>query len=74
MRHGSFNAFALADKPEDMAGYLRSTLNHCLSEALLSYSLLDKGIFDSIIQNVLKDSCVNIQTQIINRYQNSEGA
>ncbi len=74
MRHGSFNAFALADKPDDMAGYLRSTLNHCLSEALLSYSLLDKGVFDSIIQNVLKDSCVNIQTQIINRYQNSEGA
>lgn len=72
VRHQRFNAFALGKQHDDMPGYLTATLNHCLSEALLSYGLLEKGIFDSIILNVLKSSCVNIQTQIIERYQKSE--
>ena len=73
VRHGRFNAFALADYGDQLAQQVTMTLNHCLSEALLSYGLLDKGIFDSIILNVLKSACVNIQTDIVKRYQNSEG-
>ncbi len=69
IRHGNFNAFALGDKRGDIAGYLIPTLNHCLSEALLSYGLLEKGIFDSIIMNVLTSSCVNIQHEIADKYQ-----
>ena len=72
VKHHSFNAFALNKKREDMPQYLTATLNHCLSEALLSYGLLEKGRFDSIILNVLKSSCVSIQTEIIKRYQNNE--
>ena len=72
VKHGNFNAFALGGRREDIADYLIPTLNHCLSEALLSYGLLEKGIFDSIILNVLKYSCVNIQNEIANRYQNCE--
>ena len=67
-KHGAFNAFALADNRDDIAGYLLPTLNHALSEALLSYGLLEKGRFDSIIMNVLTCSCVNIQKEIVNKY------
>ena len=47
-------------------------LNHALSETLLSYGLLDKGRFDSIIMNVLKVSCVNIQNTIADKYNDKQ--
>ena len=71
-KHGNFNAFALAKNEENIADYLIPTLNHCLSEALLSYGLLEKGIFDSIILNVLTVSCVGIQNDIAARYRSAE--
>jgi hypothetical protein len=72
IKHGSFNAFALANTDESIADRLIPTLNHCLSEALLSYSLMEKGIFDSIIMNVLTFSCVSIQNQIADKYKNTD--
>lgn len=59
----NFNPFLLSDNAD--TAYIESTLNHALSEALLSYGLLEKGRYDSIIQNVLCYSCVNIQKRII---------
>lgn len=70
-KHGNFNAFALTDYQDNIADYLIPTLNHCLSEALLSYGLLEKGVFDSIIMNVLTFSCVSIQNQIAEKYKKS---
>ena len=66
-KHHNFNPFLLDDK-EDLAAYMEANLNHALSDALLSYGLLDKGRYDSIIQNVLCVSCVNIQKKIISKY------
>ena len=43
-------------------------LNHALSEALLSYGLLTPGRYDPIILNVLKLSCVQLQTKILDQY------
>lgn len=45
------------------------SLNHALSETLLSYGLLDRGRYEPIIMNVLKVSCVNIQNTIADKYQ-----
>lgn len=70
-RHHRFNAFALKSFEGNIADYLTPTLNHCLSEALLSYGLLEKGRFDCIIMNVLTSSCVSIQKQIAEKYQNT---
>ena len=70
VKHGSFNPFALSDHGDHIADYLTPTLNHCLSESLLSYKLLDEGLFDSIIMNVLTSSCVNIQKEIISKDEN----
>lgn len=42
-------------------------LNHALSEALLSYGLLDSGRYDPIIQNVLKSSCLQIQVKVLDK-------
>ena len=72
VKHGSFNAFTLVRYEGDPVDYLIPTLNHCLSEALLSYRLLDKGIFDSIIMNVLTVSCVGIQNEIVKKYQSKD--
>ena len=60
--------------PEEkaLAPYLRATLNHALSEALLSYGLLEKGRFDRIILNVLQSSCVSIQKNIISQLNPDE--
>lgn len=69
LKHRNFNAFALNGFDGDIADRLIPTLNHCLSEALLSYGLLDKGVFDGIIMNVLTCSCVNIQNEIVKKYQ-----
>lgn len=69
IKHGNFNPFALNNADENPGERLIPTLNHCLSEALLSYGLLDKGRFDSIIMNVLTFSCVSIQNQIADKYK-----
>lgn len=66
-KHHNFNPFILSSiNADDLPSHMKATLNHALSEALLSYGLLDKGRYDSIIQNVLCISCVNIQNKIIN--------
>ena len=62
-KHHNFNPFLLSDTAD--AAYIEATLNHALSEALLSYGLLKNGRFDGIIKNVLCVSCVNIQKKII---------
>ena len=68
-KHHGFNPFLLRLTPSDnLPQYIEASLNHALSEALLSYGLLDKGRFDSIIRNVLCVSCVKIQNQIIERF------
>ena len=65
----NFNPFLLTSfNLNDLSSYMEASLNHALSEALLSYGLLEKGRFDSIIQNVLTISCVNIQNKIISKY------
>ncbi len=69
-RH-NFNPFLL-DHRVDLPAYMQANLNHALSDALLSYGLLDKCRYDSIIRNVLCVSCVNIQTKIISKYSDAK--
>ena len=73
-KHHGFNPFLLSGMPEEeaLAPYLQATLNHALSEALLSYGLLEKGRFDRIILNVLQSSCVSIQKNIISQLNPDE--
>lgn len=72
-RRHSFNPFTLKElSGEELTEYMKASLNHALSEALLSYGLLDKGRFDGVIRNVLHISCVNIQDQIISRYTDKQ--
>ena len=63
-KHYRFNPFLLT-YTDNLSEYFAATLNHALSEALLSYGLYDSGRFDGIIRNVLEISCVNIQNKII---------
>ena len=65
----NFNPFLLKQS-DTSAPDIEGALNHALSEALLSYGLLEKGRFDSIIQNVLRVSCVNIQSEILKTRSN----
>lgn len=68
-KHGNFNPFLLNEALDmkELTDRMKASLNHALSEALLSYSLLDKGRFDPLIMNVLQYSCVITQDQIINK-------
>ena len=69
VRRGNFNPFALISKDgADISAAMLPALNHALSEALLSYGLLDKGCFDPIIKNVLMISCPNVQKQVLSKY------
>ena len=72
VKKGLFNPYikAVGDNT-DIASIMRPTLNHALSEALLSYGLLDKGRYDSIVLNVLNNSCVNIQNKILSKYKDN---
>ena len=68
LKHDSFNPLkTLVSEPGELKAVVIPMLNHALSEALLSYGLLDPGYYDSIILNVLKSSCVNIQNTIADR-------
>ena len=72
-KNGGFNPYLLpqtTDEPLDR--YIEHSLNNALSEALLSYGLLEKGRFDPIILNVLQVSCVKIQNEILNRFRQTE--
>ena len=72
-KHGSFNPYLLPlQTDEPLADYIEHSLNNALSEALLSYGLLDKGRFDPLINNVLCVSCVNIQNNILERYRQED--
>lgn len=66
--HHNFNPFLLPNT-DDSVENIRGNLNHALSEALLSYGLYEKGRYDSIINNVLCVSCVNIQNKILSGFQ-----
>lgn len=70
-KHHNFNPFLLKER-DDLVAYMEANLNHALSDALLSYGLLDKGRYDSIIRNVLYISCVDIQTKIISRFADAD--
>ena len=65
-----FNPFLLTDT-DDLYAYMEGSLNHALSEALLSYGLYEKGRYDGIIQNVLCVSCVNIQSKILSDFHST---
>ena len=67
-KHHNFNPFLLSNT-DDSVENIRGNLNHALSEALLSYGLYEKGRYDSIINNVLCVSCVNIQNKILSGFQ-----
>ena len=69
LKSKSFNPFINCIKDiDDVAQTIRPMLNHALSEALLSYGLLDKGRFDPIIMNVLTISCVQVQNSVLEKY------
>ncbi len=73
VRRHNFNPFLLSEHPEDeLAQYMEQTLNNALSEALLSYGLLETGRFDPIIRNVFCSSCVKIQNSILSRYRDKQ--
>ena len=73
-KHGGFNPFLLKGVPQDsLDTYMASSLNHALSEALLSYGLLEKGRFDAVIMNVLQISCISIQDKIIRDHHFTDG-
>ena len=69
LRHHNFNPFnsVVTDRAQ-VKDTVTPILNHALSEALLSYGLLDPGRYDAIILNVLKLSCVLIRDSILDRY------
>ena len=65
VRRGNFNPLrTVTAEGRELKDAVIPILNHALSEALLSYGLLDAGRFDSIILNVLKVSCVSIQQTV----------
>lgn len=69
-KHKNFNPFLLkAYSDDEFPKYIEQTLNHALSETLLSYGLLNKGRYDSIILNVLQSSCVMIQNSILDKFK-----
>lgn len=70
-KHHNFNPFLLENTDSSVEN-IEGLLNHALSEALLSYGLYDKGRYDSIIQNVLCVSCVNIQTKILSDFHTDD--
>lgn len=71
VRHNAFNPFRRSvTDTQQLSDTVIPMLNHALSETLLSYGLLDMGRFDSIIMNVLKISCVNIQKTVLDQYTN----
>lgn len=55
IKHKSFNPFILnyGSDYEFYKDKVEALLNHALSEVLLSYNLLEKGRFDSIINNII---------------------
>ena len=73
VKRGNFNPLTtVITDVSELSTAMIPMLNHALSEALLSYGLLDEGRFDSIIQNVLKISCVNIQRSVTDQYTNQQ--
>lgn len=73
IRRGNYNPLTtVLTAREEMQTVMIQILNHSLSEALLSYGLLDPGRYDPIIQNVLKISCVKTQKTITDRYVDHE--
>ena len=69
IKHHCFNPFIKQLKDvSDIGAAIRPTLNHALSETLLSYGLLDKGRFDPIIMNVLTVASVKTQNSILEKY------
>ena len=53
LKTGNFNPFVIRYGESFDRKSVVSTLNHCLSEMMLSYELLDKGRYDVLISNVL---------------------
>ena len=68
-RHHNFNPLnSVVTDRSAVKETVTPILNHALSEVLLSYGLLDPGRYDPIILNVLKLSCVRVQSRILDRY------
>ena len=73
VKHHRFNPFSLPGADSSPA-FIEASLNHALSEALLSYGLYSRGRYDSIILNVLRHSCVNIQNKIMEQFHSTQGS
>ncbi len=70
---GGFNPFVLSHIERDaIPEAVLPPLNHALSETLLSYGLLEKGRYDSIIMNILCAACPKAQTAVLSKYQTGE--
>ena len=62
-----FNPLIIKYKGKLMIDDVERLLNHSLSEMLLSYKLLDKSKYDSILSNIMYYGLPNKQNLIINK-------
>ena len=55
LKHNSFNPYviAYADKKDEHIKDINASLDHCLSECLLSYNLIELNCFSRIVDNLL---------------------
>lgn len=71
-KNGGFNPYLIAGyQKSELVSRVIPALNHALSEALLSYGLLDKGRYDEIIRNVLYSACLKVQRSTLSKYQSN---
>lgn len=64
-KSGNFNPFVIKYNNDFDKKSIEGTLNHCLSEMMLSYELLEKGRYDVLISNVLFIGLPAKQKQIL---------
>ena len=68
-KHQNFNPYIISSVAQkDLKDYILSLLNHTLSEAMLSYNLLKKGRYDSIISNALFSALPKKQNFVLSKF------
>ncbi len=68
-KHHNFNPYITLDVEEkELKNYVLSSLNHTLSEAMLSYNLLEKGRYDAIISNALFSALPKKQNLVLSKF------
>lgn len=70
IKHKNFNPYIIkyGENIAEHTAEIKSSLNHALSETLLAYSLLKKGRFDSIINNILTLGLPKKQETVLSKY------